>query len=140
MEAWAQHFVELWQANRVHIAQGILEGIRRNPYLPVKEYSLDDIHQIFDGTLAMMTERLSGQGNDIWDTYMMSVIPGILAQGQPLSALVGQITMNAIVTHQLLVPMANDEYRDKISEFITNWYVHVNSETVKIGLESGCKI
>jgi hypothetical protein len=47
--------------------------------------------------------------------------------------------MNAIVTHQLLVPIAKEEYREQISEFITNWYVHVNSETVKIGLECGAK-
>lgn len=140
MDAWAQHFVELWQENRVNIAQGILEGIRRNPYLPVKEYSLDDIHQMFDGALAMMMERIAGEGNDIWDTYMMSVIPGILAQGQPLSAFVGQITMNGMVLHQLLVPIAREEHRDKISEFLTNWFVHINSETVKIGLEVGCKV
>ena len=140
MDAWEQHFVELWQTKRDVIAQAILNAAQRNPYLPVKEYQLDDVHQFFDGTLAMMRERLAGEGNDIWETYMESVIPGILSQGQPLSAFVGQVTMNAIVLHQILVPASEEEHRDKISEFLTNWFVQVNSEIVKIGIAIGAKI
>jgi hypothetical protein len=140
MDAWAEHFVELWQANRVAIAEALLEAIKRNPNFPVKDYSMEDLHQMFDGSLAMMVEKIVGKENDIWDTYMNSVIPGLLAQGNPLSGLVGQVTMNAIVVHQLLVPIADKAYRDQISEFLTNWFVTVNGEIVRIGIACEAKV
>lgn len=137
MDAWAENLVAVWTENRVTVAETILSAIKSNPYLPVKDYSLDDIQQIFDGTLAMMAERMSGQGNEIWDTYMETVIPGLLFQGQPVSALVGQVTMNGMLLHQLLVPLAEEQHRPKISEFLINWFVNVNTEIVKIGVKCG---
>ena len=139
MDAWAQHFVEVWKANRVAIAEAVMAAVKRNPHYPVKEYSIEDAHQVFDGLLAMMLEHINGEGNEIWDTYVNAVVPGLLSQGNPLSALVSQCTMNGIVLHQLLVPRAHEEYRDKISEFLINYYAYLNSETVRVGLENGAK-
>jgi hypothetical protein len=139
MDAWAEHFVELWQANRVAIAEAVLEAVKRNPHMPVKGYSMEDMQQMFDGTLAMMVEMIKGEEAEIWDTYMNVVIPGLIAQGNPLSALIGQLTMNGVVLHQLLVPRAREEHRDKISEFLVNFYSAFNSESVRMTYESGAK-
>lgn len=137
MEAWAEHFVSVWQKNRVVIAETVLEAVKRNPYLPVKDYALDDIQQIFDGTLAMMTERLIGESTDMWDNYIDTIIVGILSQGQPLSALVGQVTMNGMLVHQLLVPLAQKKYRPQISEFLIHWFISANIAIVKVGASIG---
>jgi hypothetical protein len=139
MDAWAEHLVAVWQANRVAIAEAIIEAIKNNPHWPVKDYSIEDVQQIFDGLLAMIVEHIKGEGKDIWDTYMNSVIPGLLSQGNPLSAMVGQVTMNGMVLHKLLVPRADEQHRAKISEFLINYYTYLNGEMVKVALENGAK-
>jgi hypothetical protein len=135
MDAWAEHFVAVWQENRVAIAEAVLEAVKRNPRYPNKTYSMEDMQQLFDGTLAMMIEMIRGEETEIWDTYMNVVMPGLVAQGNPLSALVGQITMNGMVLHQLLVPRAQEEYRSQVSQFLINFYSAFNSESVKLTYE-----
>jgi hypothetical protein len=140
MDAWAEHFVELWQGNRVAVAEAVLKAIRGNPHFPVKDYAMEDMQQIFDGVLAMMVEQIKGEESEIWDTYMNVVMPGLVAQGNPLSALVGQTTMNGIVLYQLLVPRAKEEYREQVGQFLISFYTRFNVETVKLTYESGVKV
>ena len=138
MEPWAQELVDLWRSNREQIARLFQEAVDKNPDMPIK-YTLEDFLQMVDGGAAMIAEHLEGTTSDIWDTYINSVIPGILSQGQPLSGLVGQLTMNGMLIHSLLVPIASDKHRDKVGTGLINYYVKFNSEVVKIGLELGVK-
>lgn len=137
MEEWAQEAVELWRASREPIAKAVLEGIEQNPHLPVKKYTLDDLLQMVDGAGAMIVEELEGAGTDIRDVFINSVWPGIFAQGQPLSALVGQMTMNAVLVYNVIVPQASEKNREKIGRFYINFYVKLNLDIVKVGLECG---
>jgi hypothetical protein len=141
MEAWAKEAIELWQTNRLEIVRAFHAGAAQNPYLPpddpVKNYSVEDTIQMVDGAGAMIAEELEGRGSDIKDTYMMSVIPGILSQGQSLATLVGVVTMNAVLACNLIVPKASPEHRDQIGRFYVNWYVKFNLDMVRVGLESG---
>ena len=137
MEAWAIEFLDLWQSNRVRIAEAVRDSVQRNTFMPVKGYTVDDLLQMVDGVTAMIREELEGTGSDVRDTYMNAVIPGLLAQGEPLSGMVGQTTMNAVVVHGLIAPQASEKHRDQISTFLTNWYSKFNLDIVKVGLESG---
>jgi hypothetical protein len=137
MEAWAKEAVDLWRDNRISIAEAILEGVQQNPHLALKAYTLDDMLQMVDGGAAMIAEELEGTGMDIRDTFMQTVFPGILAQGQPLSHLVGQMTMNAVLVFNILVRKATEANRDKIARFYINWYVKLNLDIVTIGLQCG---
>jgi len=137
MEAWAREVVDLWRDNRVRLAEVTLQAVLQNPNMPVKAYTVEDFLQMVDGTSAMIAEELSGQGSEIRDTWLNSVIPGVLSQGQPLSGVVGQITMNALVIYNQLVPRASEENRAKISTFIINWFAKFNTDLVKVGLEFG---
>lgn len=134
MEAWEKEAINLWRKNRTAIAEAILEGVQQNPHLAVKSYTLDDMLQMVDGGAAMIAEELEGTGFDIRDTFMNTVFPGILAQGQPLSHLVGQMTMNAILICSILSRKATKKNREKISRFYINWYVKLNLDIVNIGL------
>jgi hypothetical protein len=135
MEAWAQELLDIWQTHKVEISQAILDGIERNPGLPIKPYKMDDMLQLTEGFIAMMREDLEGGSKAIWETYMNTVFPGVLAQGQPLSALVGQITMNAVICYNVTMRYASPEHRDQMGPWLTNWYVAWNSEIVRIGQE-----
>lgn len=137
MEDWAREFLDLWQANRVRIAETLCTAAEKNPYVPVKGYSVGDFVQMVDGFVAMIREELDSGGGDVRDMYMSAVVPGLIAQGQPLSVLVGQLTMNAIIVHGLLVPQASDKNREQISTFLANWYMKFNLDMVKVGLECG---
>jgi hypothetical protein len=137
MEAWTVEFFDLWQKNRIRIAEAVRDGVQRNPYMPVKGYTVDDLVQMVDGVTAMIREELEGGGSDVRDMYMNAVIPGLLAQGEPLSGLVGQTTMNAIVVHGLIVPQASDKNREQIGTFLTNWYSKFNLDIVRVGLDAG---
>ncbi|MDI1443203.1 hypothetical protein [Polyangium sp. 6x1] len=138
MDAWAHHFVELWRANRELIGVTIVEHIRSNPFLPVK-YALPDVHQMFDGSLAMMIEKLEGKETIAWDTYMDSVIPAFYGQGATISGLVGQITANAMILYNILVPRAAEEHRQNIADFLARWFIEVNMTVIKIGIDAGVK-
>ncbi|MRG94792.1 hypothetical protein [Polyangium spumosum] len=135
MESWAAEVVELWKKNRIPLAERTLQALQQNPHVPVKSYTFEDFIQMVDGTGAMIAEELEARGSDVRDTWLNSVVPGILSQGQPLSALVGQVTMNAIVIYNLLVPLASEEHRAKIGSFIQNWYAKFNTDLVAVGLE-----
>jgi hypothetical protein len=137
MEPWAREFIDLWHTRKHHIAEVVLQAIQNNPDLPVKNYSLEDIVQIFEGFIAMITEAIEGKSSDTRDTYMNTVIPGLLAHGQPLSGIVGQVTMNAVLVYKELVPYASEAHRTQIATYLTNWYVQFNADIVKIGIESG---
>lgn len=140
MEAWATEVLSLWTSNRGRIAEIWLDAVSKNPYLPMKTYTIDDMLQMADGMSAMMAEELQGQGSDIRDMFMNSVIPGILAQGQPLSATVGQITMNGILLYSFLVPLASEENRPHVGSFLLKFYIRMNQDIVKIGLDAGAKV
>lgn len=141
MEAWAQEAIDLWRNNTMEIVRAFHEGAENNPHLPpddpVKNYSVDDTIQLVHGVGAMIAEELEGRGTDIKDTYMLSVIPGILSQGQSLATLVGVVTMNAVLAYNLIVPKATPENREMIGRFVVNWYVKFNLDMVKVGLETG---
>lgn len=137
MEPWMAEFFAVWQKHRIEIAQLMLEAIETNPLVPVKGYSLDDALQIFDGVFAMMQEELTQAGTDVRDTYMNVVIPGLLAQGQPLAALVGQATMNAVLIDAFLTPKAKKKYRTEISRYIAKFYMKLNMDMTTIALEAG---
>jgi hypothetical protein len=139
MEAWASEFLEVFKGRKVPVAEVVLRGIQQNPDLPVKEYSVDDLVQMTDGFIAMMAESLEGRSTEIRDTYVNSVIPGILAQGQPLASFVGQITMNCVLIYNELIPYVSSEHREKAGWFLINWMVQYNSDIVRIGLEVGVK-
>jgi hypothetical protein len=138
MEAWAQELVELWRNNRELIASVFQSAAGKNPDMPIK-YQFEDWLQMVDGGAAMVAEYLEGTTTDIWDTYINTVVPGVLSQGQPLSGVIGQLTMNGMLIHSLLVPLAADEHRELIATALINYYVKFNSEVVKIGLELGVK-
>ncbi len=139
MDAWAQHFVKVWQDNRVAIAEAMIAAVRSAPNMSHKDYTLEDVQQVFDGVLAMMVEKINGEGAEIRDTYMNSVVPGLLDQGNSLAGLVGQCCMNGMIIHNLLVPRAQKKYRAQISEFVINYYAALASDTVTVGLENGAK-
>lgn len=139
MEPWVQELIELWGERKYHIAVQVMEAIKNNPYLPVRTYTISDLQQMFEGFGAMIFEPLVSNSSDIRDTFMNSVIPGILSQGQSLSGFVGQITMNAIIVYNDIVPRASEANRARIGRFLTNSYVKFNSDNVNIGLSLGCK-
>lgn len=136
MEAWQEHLLDLWQTNLDAIAQTVCDAMARNPHLPVK-YTREDLFQMFEGHLAMMNERFGGSSTEIWDTYVEVVYPGIFEQGQSITAMAGQVVMNAVLLQRLLVPLAREEFRDEIAEFLLRWYVELSMEIVKAGLKSG---
>jgi len=136
MEPWVEEFINLWQKHRIEIAQLMLEAFETNPHVPIKGLRLEDALQLFDGVFAMMQEELLQTGNDAWDTYMSTVVPGFLAQGQPIGIMVGQATMNAVLLDSLLAPKAKKKYRTQITRFIANFYMRVNIEMTKIAFES----
>jgi hypothetical protein len=131
--------LELWHARKHNIAVLVVEAIKRNPILTVKDYTVSDLSQMFEGFIAMISESLEGKGNDIRETFMTTVIPGILAQGQTLNGLIGQFTMNATIVYDEIVPRASAAHREQIGTYLMNWYVGFNVESVKIGLSMGCK-
>jgi len=137
MEPWAREFLDIWQARKLRIAEVVLEACQQNEDLPVRSYSLEDMVQIFEGFIAMISEALEGKSSDIRDTYMNSVIPGLLAQGQPLSGVVGQVTMNAVLVYNEIVPHASEAHRAQIATYLTNWYVKFNADIVQIGIDVG---
>jgi hypothetical protein len=139
MEAWASEFLEVFKTRKIDVAQACLRGLQRNPEVPVKNYTLDDILQMTEGFIAMITESLNGHSSDIRDTYMDSVIPGIFAQGQPMAALVGQMTMNAVLVFNEIIPSVSATHRDEAAIWLTNWYVKFNADIVRIGLANGVK-
>lgn len=137
MEAWVDELICVWQNNRVEIAQLMLEAVETNPWIPVKGYRIEDVLQIFDGVLAMMQEELLQTGTEVRDTYMNVVIPGLLAQGQPLDALVGQATMNAVLINALISSKAKEQYRSHIARYVATFYARLNTEMMKIAKEAG---
>ncbi|HRI71463.1 MAG TPA: hypothetical protein PK156_44825 [Polyangium sp.] len=139
MEAWATEFITVWEKNRVQFAQAGLDAIQGNPLLPVKEYSLSDSLQFLDGTTAMMREVLTGSGTDVRDMYFNSVIPGIIAQGQPVSGFVAQVTLVAVVFASSLLPQIRKKHRDQAAKFLAEFYMEFNYQIVKIGMEMGAK-
>jgi len=139
MEEWANEFISVWEKNRVELAEVGLHHIQNNALLPIKEYTLADSLQLLDGTTAMMREVLEGTGSDVRDMYFNTVIPGILAQGQPVAGFVGQVTLVAIVFAGLVLPQISDKHRADGAKFIANFYMNFNYEIVRIGIEMGAK-
>ncbi|MDC3954537.1 hypothetical protein [Polyangium jinanense] len=139
MEAWATELLEVWTRNRDVIADTMLDATSNNPYLPVK-YTREDLMQIFDGARAMMAEDLGGESSELRDTYMNSVVPGLVAGGQPLSAIAGQIVINAIQLQSVLIPAMSEKHRNQAATFFRNWYCRMCMDTVRIGLEQGAKV
>lgn len=140
MEPWVADFLDVWQKNRIELGQLMLEAFTNNPYFPVKGYSLDEVLQVFDGVFAMMQEELLQQGTDVRDTYMNVVVPGLLAQGLPLTVLAGQTTMNAVLIDALLAPKAKKKHRAQITRFVANFYMKLNMDMMKIAMEEGAPV
>lgn len=135
MEPWVVEFIKVWQENRTEIAQLLLEAGETNPYAPMKGYRLEDVYQLVDGGFAMMQEELVQSGNEIWDTYMNTVVPGFLAQGQPIGVLVGTATMNAAILAAFLGPKAKKKFRAQVIRFVANFYMKLNMGMTKIAFE-----
>ncbi len=138
MQAWAQEFVEVWKANNRRMAEAVLKAIRQNPSIAMS-YTLEDLEQMFLGSLAMMQEELEGRGTDIRDTYINSVMPGIFAQGEKLSSLVHQVTFNAVLVYNLLIPEVSEANREDAGNYLMWWYANLNRDIILVGLENGVK-
>jgi len=136
-QPWVEEFIKVWQESRLQIAQLVLDAFETSPHTPIKGYRIEDTLQLMDGVFAMMHEHLLQTGNDAWDTYMNTVVPGFLAQGQPLGVLVGSATMNAALLASWLAPKADEKYRDEIIKFVANFYMKINMDIIKVAFEVG---
>ncbi len=134
MEAWASEFVSVWQASNTRLAELVVAAIEQNPSITQK-YQVTDFEQIMLGALAMIREELSGSSRDARDAYMQTVFPGLLAQGEPLAAIVNQVTLNAVIVYNELIPRISKENRDRAGQFLMWWYAAFNGEIVTVGLE-----
>lgn len=138
MEAWAKEFLSVWEKNREQLAEVGLHHIQTNPLIPVKEYTLNDTYQFLDGVTAMIREDLMGEGTDVRDMYVNTVFPGILALN-PVSALVAQLTLISNVYSSLVLPQIRKKHRPKATEFLAYFYMRMNYDVVKIGIDMGLK-
>jgi hypothetical protein len=139
MEAWAKEFITVWEQNREQLAKLGLHHIQNNPLIPIKEYALDDALQLLDGTTAMMREVLEGTGTDVRDMYFNSVVPGVLAQGNPPQAFVAQVTLVAVLYTAMVLPQIRETYRSQAAEFLGTFFMTFNYEIVKAAMEMGAR-
>jgi hypothetical protein len=121
MEPWAKEVLQVWKDNIRLISEAIITASETNPAVAGK-YTVEDIAQMMLGVHAMMAERL-GEGNgEVYDTYINTVIPGILAQGEKLSVLVRYVALNGMMSSHSIAPLLSSEHRDAGVAFVQNWW------------------
>jgi hypothetical protein len=139
MLPWAQELMDTFKARNSEISAMIVRACEQNPDMKGR-FTLSDAEQMMLGVQAMMIEELDERGNDVRDTYMNTVIPGIISQGGEanqatmLCALVSQVTFNAVLVYNDLIPRLSAAHQDDASYFFCWWYARLNAEITQVGL------
>jgi len=134
MDAWARELLDVWKTNIRPLAETFIEKIATNPELTVR-YSVGDVEQMANGIYAMMEEELDGRGREVYATYLQSVIPALVMQGEGLPTMVRSVTLNAVIIHQAIVDKISDTHRKAVSEYLMNWWANHNADVTKIALD-----
>ncbi|UQA61060.1 hypothetical protein [Polyangium aurulentum] len=131
MESWARELLDVWKTNIPLLAKAVVEKVATNENVVVK-YSPADVEQLGNGILAMMEEELEGRGRDVYATYLQSVVPAVIMQGEQLENLVRVITLDAVIMQQEIVPRVSEQHRERAAVYLMNWWANHNADVVRI--------
>jgi hypothetical protein len=78
-----------------------------------------------------MQEDLAGASRDIRDTFFPYVFGSMVSNGENLSAICAQITLNSVVTHLQLVPQISPENQELAALYLRKFWAKFNMEIVE---------
>ena len=102
-----------------------------------EDYSRGDIEQFLNAYEALVLEAMEGRGRETRDLIFDTALPGIVAEGHTVGALVQSgVAMSVYLTHRLLARVP-DEGREEAALWLASFYSGYTRETVERVLELG---
>ncbi|MDI1477093.1 hypothetical protein [Polyangium sp. y55x31] len=134
MEPWAREFLDAYTAAIPDAAQALLDSLNKDPTRK-GQYKLDDMAQVLQGGLAMAREYLEQGTTEIRDTYVNTVIPGMIAQGETPEMVVSQSYFAGIIQTVSIFAKIRPEFRREATEFWAWWGMQYMREQYKVAVE-----
>lgn len=138
MEAWLEEFLQVWESSIDDLAQILLAAFERDPSQRGK-WDLDTLRQLQQGGVAMMRAEYHGQGAEVREAYLQSVIPGLADQGVSLADTCATTIVVAMRIYPLIVSRVSPEHRERVGDHLCHCYGRFMHDEVRIGLELGAK-
>ena len=135
MEPWASDLLDAYALAVPDIARSLHNSVEADPATKGK-YKFDDILQMVQGAMAMASEYLQDGTTEIRDTYIGSVVPGIMAQGEALETLVGQSVYSLMIQLTEFLTKVKPEHQRKVGEFWAWWCLNYQREQIRAALEA----
>nr|QVV57689.1 hypothetical protein [Myxococcales bacterium] len=135
MQPWARELLDVWKSNIPRLVRTFQEKIATNAELALN-YSDSDLEQFTHGLYAMMEEELDGRDRDAYLTYLQSVIPALVMQGESPVRLARALTFDAIVVQMVIVPLMSDQHRVAAADYLMNWWANYNADVIRVALDA----
>lgn len=135
MEPWAREMLDVWEAKIPEIAEATAAENRGL----VGGYTAEDFAQMIRGARAMMAEELEGQPTGLREEYFDTVVPGVVAQGEKVTAMAASDISMAIRIAIAVLPTLSPQNKAAATEFFVEWQAKLLVQLIEVALAAGAK-
>lgn len=133
MEPWFEELLKVWRDSIDDLAQELLDAYERDPSQRGK-WDLETLRQLNQGGIALIPAEYAGNGTEMREAYLESVLPGMFAAGSSLPVTCASTIEMAMRTYPLLMARMTPENREKASDFLCRTWGRYTFDLIRVGL------